>query len=57
MVGVRWPPPTDEALLFGHELDVLLVTKAARFRMGKPAFVNAIGGACSGGPQGLPRES
>jgi hypothetical protein len=41
MVGVRWPPPTDEARLFGHELDVLLVAKAAWLRASKPAFVNA----------------
>ena len=47
MVGVRWPPPTDEARLFGHELDVLLVTKAAWLRASKPAFVNAIGEARS----------
>jgi hypothetical protein len=28
---------------------VLLVTKAARFRMGKPALINAIGDGCRGG--------
>ena len=55
MVGVCRPAPTNQARLFGHELDVLLVTKAARFRMGKPALVNAIGSGCSGGPYRLPR--
>jgi hypothetical protein len=55
MVGVRRPPPTDEARLFGHEPDVLLVTKAAWLRASKPTFVNAIGGGCSGGPYRLPR--
>src|SRR5580693_2767604 len=53
MVGVCRPAPTDQARLFGHELDVLLVTKAAWLRMGKPALINAIGSVCPGGPQGL----
>jgi hypothetical protein len=55
-VGVCRPAPTNQARLFGHELDVLLVTKAARLRTGKPAFVNAIDGGCFGGPYRLPRE-
>ena len=56
MVGVCRPAPTNQARLFGHELDVLLVTKAAWLRMGKPALINAIGSGCPGGPQGLPRD-
>ena len=57
MVGVCRPAPTNQARLFGHELDVLFVTKAAWLRMGKSAFVNAIGSGCPGGPYRLPRES
>jgi hypothetical protein len=53
MVGVCRPAPTNQARLFGHELDVLLVTKAAWLRMGQPALINAIGSGCPGGPQGL----
>ena len=56
MVGIWRPAPTNQARLFGHELDVLLVTKAARLRMGELALVNAIGGGCPGGPYRLPRE-
>ena len=52
-VGVCRSAPTNQARLFGHELDVLLVTKAARLRMGKSlVFVNAIGGGCPAGPTG-----
>jgi hypothetical protein len=43
MVGVCTPAPTNQARLFGHELDMLLVTKAAWLRMGQPALVNAVG--------------
>jgi hypothetical protein len=39
--------------MFGHELDVLLVTKAAWLGMGKPTLINAIGSGYPGGPQGL----
>ena len=46
MMGVCRPAPTNQASLFGHELDVLLVAKAAWLRMGKPALVNAIGSGC-----------
>jgi hypothetical protein len=56
MVGVCRSAPTNQARLFGHELDVLLVTKAAWLRMGKLAFVNAIGGGCPVGAYSLPRE-
>jgi hypothetical protein len=40
MAGIRRPAPADQARLFGHELDVLPVTKAAWLRMGKLALVN-----------------
>ena len=53
MVGVGRPAPTNQASLFSHELDVLLVTKAAWLRMGQPALINAIGSGRPGGPQGL----
>ena len=56
MVGVCWLAAADQTRLFSYEFDMLLVTKAARLRTGKPAFVNAIGGGCSGGPYRLPRE-
>jgi len=57
MVGVCRPALTNQARLFGHELDVFPVTKAARLRKGEPAFVNAIGEASSRGPYWLPRET
>ena len=47
MVGIDRQAPTNQAWLFGHEFDVLLVTRPARFRMAKPAFVNAVGQAHS----------
>jgi hypothetical protein len=53
MVSVCKPAPTNQARLLGHEPDVLLVTKAAGLRMGKPALVSAIGSGCPGGPQRL----
>ena len=56
VVGVCRPAPTNQARLFGYELHVLLVTKAAWLRTGKPAFVNAIGRGCSGGPYRLSHE-
>jgi hypothetical protein len=52
VVSVCRPAPTNQARLFGYELDVLLVTKAAWLRMAQLALVNAI----AGGPQGLTRE-
>ena len=54
MVGVCRPAPANQARLFGHEPDVLLVTKAARLGMGQPALVDAIGSGCLGGPYWLP---
>ena len=53
MVRVGRPAPTNQASLFSHELDVLLVTKAAWLWMGQPALINAIGSGCPGGHQGL----
>ena len=47
--------PTNQARLFGHEFDVLLVTEAARFGMGQPALVDALGNGW-GGPHWLPLE-
>jgi len=52
MVGVCRPAPANQTRLFGHELDVLLVTKAAWLRMGKPTLINAIDSGCSAGPTG-----
>ena len=51
VVGVCRPAPTNQARLFGNELDVLLVTKAAWLRMGQPALVNTVGIRCPCGPQ------
>ena len=56
MVGVCRPAPANQARLFSHELDVLLVTKAAWLRTGELALVDAINGGCFGGPYGPPRE-
>jgi hypothetical protein len=39
MVGVCRPASADQARLFGHEPDVLLVTKAAWLRMGQTCFL------------------
>jgi hypothetical protein len=33
MMGVGRPAAADQARLFGHELDVVFITKAARFRV------------------------
>src|SRR5690348_8827834 len=51
VVGVCRPAPTKQARLFGHKPDVLLVTKAARLRMGKAALADAVASGCSGGPR------
>ena len=56
MMSICRPAPTNQARLFGHEFDVLLVTKAARLRMGQPTLVDAIGSGCPGGPHRLPLE-
>jgi hypothetical protein len=46
MVGVCWAAPTNQARLFGDQLDVLLVTNAAWLSIGKPALVNGLGIRC-----------
>ena len=56
VVGVCGPAPTNQARLFGHELDVLLVTKAAWLRMDQPALVNAVGINCPCGLLTGPRD-
>ena len=56
MMGVCRAAPTNQARLFGHELDVLPVAKAAWLRMGQPALVNAVGIRCPRRPQGPLRE-
>ena len=56
MMGVCRPAPANQTRLFGHEPDVLLVTKAARLGMGQPALVDAVGNGCPVGPTGLPLE-
>jgi hypothetical protein len=38
MMGIRGPAAANQARLFGHELDVFLVTKAARLGMGQSAL-------------------
>ena len=43
VMGVCRPTPANQARLFGHELDVLLVTKATWLGTGELAFVNALG--------------
>ena len=47
MVGVRRSAAANQAGLFGHELDVLLVTKAAWLRKSQQALVDALGGGWS----------
>ena len=45
----------NQARLFGHELDVVSVTKAARFGMDQLALVDAVGkGFSAGGIWGPP---
>ena len=46
MMGVCRPAAANQARLFGHEPDVLLVTKAARLGMGQLALVDAVGNGC-----------
>jgi len=54
MMGIRGPSAADQARLFSHKLDVVLVTKPARLGMGQPALVDAVGRRC---PVGLFRPS
>ena len=39
LMGIRGPPTANQTRLFGHKLDVNLVTKAARLGMGQLALV------------------
>jgi hypothetical protein len=55
VMGVCGPAAANQTRLFGHEPDVLLVTKAARLGMGQPALVDAVGNGW-GGPYWLPLE-
>ena len=55
MMGVYGPAAADQTGLFGHEPDVLLVTKAARLGMGQPTLVDAVGNGW-GGPYWLRLE-
>jgi hypothetical protein len=43
VMGVCRSAPANQARLFGHKPDVLLVTKAPRLWVGQPALVDAIG--------------
>ena len=53
MMGIRGSAAANQARLFGHELDVLLVAKAARLGMNQLALVDAPGTGCP--PGGLLR--
>ena len=56
MMGICRPAPANQARLFGHEPDVLLVTKAPRLGVGQPALVDAIGNGRPGRPNWSPLE-
>ena len=43
MMGIGGPATANQTRLFGHELDVVPVTKAARLRMDQLALVDAVG--------------
>ncbi|MGO9330028.1 MAG: hypothetical protein ACLQJ0_18165 [Steroidobacteraceae bacterium] len=43
MMGICWPASANQTRLFGHELDVVLVAKAARLGMGQ---IDAVGTGC-----------
>src|SRR4029077_4035686 len=43
VVGVRRPAAANQAVLLGHESDVISVTHPARFRHGQHALVNRSG--------------
>ena len=51
MMGICRPAAANQARLFGHELDVFLVAKAARLGMGQSALVDAVGNSCLVGPR------
>ena len=46
MMGIRGSTTANQARLFGHVLDVALVTKAAGLGMDQLALVDAPGGGC-----------
>jgi hypothetical protein len=56
MMGICRRAPANQARLFGHESDVLLVTKAPRLGVGQPALVDAIGNGRPDGPNWSPLE-
>ena len=43
MMRIRWSSAANETRLLGDKLDVVLVTKAARFRVGQAALVDVVG--------------
>jgi len=47
MMGIGGAAAADQARLFGHELDVVSVTTAARLGMHQLALVDAVGNGCS----------
>jgi hypothetical protein len=49
VMGVRGSTATNQARLIGHELDVLLVAKAAGLGMDQLALVDATGTGCPSG--------
>ncbi len=49
MMGIGRAAATNQTRLFGHELDVVSVTKAARLGMDQLALVDAVG---NGNPRG-----
>ena len=54
MMGICGPAPANQTRLSGHQLDVLLVTKAARLGMHQLTLVDAVSSGCPLGPHGLP---
>jgi hypothetical protein len=49
MMGIGWHAAANQTRLFGHELDVISVTKAARLGMDQLALVDAVGNGCPPG--------
>jgi hypothetical protein len=54
MMGICGPAPPNQTRLFGHEFNVLLVTKAARLGMHQLTLVDAVSSGCPLGPHGPP---
>jgi hypothetical protein len=46
MMGIGGAAAANQTRLFGHELDVVPVTKAARLGMDQLALVDAVGSGC-----------